>query len=76
MRDVVRFVEELTGYFPGSVRTAMFSDGGLWLWIRQSFPDEIQFEVFQLLPPLVRPTQLTPFNWLQFAAHPLETDLG
>lgn len=76
MRDVVRFVEELTGHFPGTVKTAMFSDAGLWPWIRQSFSEEIQFEVAQLLPPLVRPTQLTPFNWLQFVAHPLETDLA
>ncbi|KAG0063038.1 hypothetical protein BGZ90_002852 [Linnemannia elongata] len=74
-RDVVRFVEELTRNFPGSLKTVMFTDAGFWPWIQQSFPDEVQFEVFRLLPPLVRPTQLTPFNWLQFAAHPLETDL-
>ncbi|KAG0068340.1 hypothetical protein BGZ89_004911 [Linnemannia elongata] len=74
-RDVVRFVEELTRNFPGSLKTAMFTDAGFWPWIQQSFPGDVQFEVFRLLPPLVRPTQLTPFNWLQFAAHPLETDL-
>ncbi|KAF9151518.1 hypothetical protein BG015_006563 [Linnemannia schmuckeri] len=76
MRDVVRFVEALTRLFPGTVKTATFSDAGLWPWIRQVFPEETQFEVFRLLPPLVRPTTLMPLNWLQFTAHPLETDLG
>lgn len=76
MRDVVRFVEELTLHFPGTVKTATFTDAGLWPWIRQSFSNEIQLEVARLLPPLVRPTQLAPFNWWQFVAHLLETDLG
>ncbi|KAF9908948.1 hypothetical protein EC991_009248 [Linnemannia zychae] len=76
MKDVVRFVREHCRHFPGGVlKTARFSDAGLWPWIRHSVPEEIQFEIFQLLPPLHRPTKLAPPNWLQFTAHPLTTDL-
>lgn len=76
MQEVIQFIKELTRLFPGTLKTAMFSDAELWPWLHQSFPEETQFEVFRLLPPLVRPTKLTPVNWLQFVAHPLTTDLG
>ncbi|KAG0297194.1 hypothetical protein BGZ96_007403 [Linnemannia gamsii] len=76
MQEVIQFVKELTRLFPETIKTAMFSDAELWPWLHQSFPEKIQVEVFQLLPPLGRPTTLSPINWFQVAAHPLTTNLG
>ncbi|KAF9079965.1 hypothetical protein BGX23_002886 [Mortierella sp. AD031] len=76
MQDLVRFVREHCQHFKGTIKTATFSDSGLWPWIHQSFPEEIQFKVFQILPPLHKPKELLRSNWLQFTAHPLSTDLG
>ncbi|KAG0273142.1 hypothetical protein BGZ95_011039 [Linnemannia exigua] len=77
MKDVIRFVKEHCRHFPaGTLKTARFSDAGLWPWVQQTFPEETQFEIFRSLPPLYRPVKLMPLNWLHFMVYPLTTDLG
>lgn len=82
MQDLLKFVQEHVRHFPGQLRTVTCPESGVWepwgWWtpLPQHCPNEVQFRILQLLPPLRRPSVLDKENWLQFLAHPTETDLG
>ncbi|KAG9070307.1 hypothetical protein KI688_009644 [Linnemannia hyalina] len=81
MEDLFMFVQEHGRLFPGQLKTVTCPESEIWQswgWISlpQKCPDEVQFRILQLLPPLKRPSVLCEENWMQFLAHPRATDLG
>ncbi|KAF9545487.1 hypothetical protein EC957_010903 [Mortierella hygrophila] len=42
---------------------------------RQMIPEDVQLEIFRMLPPVQRMESLTGDNWMRVAAHPEATDL-
>ncbi|KAF9145873.1 hypothetical protein BGX30_006356 [Mortierella sp. GBA39] len=81
MQDLFKFVQEHGRLFPGQLKTVTCPESEIWQswgWIPlpQTCPDEVQFRILQLLPPLRRPSVLYEENWMQFLAHLRATDLG
>ncbi|KAK3813655.1 MAG: hypothetical protein JOS17DRAFT_761205 [Linnemannia elongata] len=82
MQDLLKFVQEHLRLFPGQLKTVTCPESGVWepwgCWtpLPQNCPDEVQFRILQLLPPLRRLSVLDMGNCMQFLAHPRETDLG
>ncbi|KAF9547638.1 hypothetical protein EC957_007995 [Mortierella hygrophila] len=81
MEVLFKFVQEHGRLFPGQLKTVTCPESEIWQpwgWISlpQKCPDEVQFRILQLLPPLRRPSVLCEENWMQFLAHPRATDLG
>lgn len=76
MGSLVRFVESHTQLFKGQLKIATCYASFIWMWGIQTCPADVQFNFLQLLPPLHKPKTLDTRNAMQFAAHPLTTDLG
>ncbi|KAF9084188.1 hypothetical protein BGX23_010758, partial [Mortierella sp. AD031] len=75
-QSAIQFIKEHTRQFEGRLKTAYVCDSGSWPHNSWHCPSEFQTKLARALPPLHKPTTLSPANWMQFSAHPLSTDLG
>ncbi|KAK3844663.1 MAG: hypothetical protein J3R72DRAFT_437731 [Linnemannia gamsii] len=78
---MLQFVKEHSRLFPGQLQTVTCPESDVWSplpWtaLTQSVPNDLQFEILKLLPPLRKPKVLDEGNWMQFMSHPRETYLG
>ncbi|KAF9141382.1 hypothetical protein BGX30_004929 [Mortierella sp. GBA39] len=74
-QDMVRFVQAHALVCKGRLRSVVCLEISRWGSINMEYADGIRRDIFQLLPPLSKPTRLTMDNWVQFSAHPESTDL-
>ncbi|KAK3808224.1 MAG: hypothetical protein JOS17DRAFT_765922 [Linnemannia elongata] len=74
--DLVQFVEAHVKAFPGRLETVTTSDAGFWDEDFQSCPDEVEYEIYKLLPSQYQPTFISESNWRKVAAHLESIDLS
>ncbi|KAF9148405.1 hypothetical protein BG015_009867, partial [Linnemannia schmuckeri] len=72
LRDFVQFVKAHIKHFPGRLKTVNTSDSYFWEEGLQSCPDEVEQEIYKMLPSQYQPTFISESNWRKVAAH-LET---
>lgn len=74
--DLVQFVEAHARIFPGRLETVTTSDAGFWEEDYQSCPEEVEHEIYKLLPSQYQPTSISESNWRKVAAHLDTIDLS
>lgn len=73
---LIQFVRDHTRRYPGRLRIASCSNGGLWCDLEQKWPEETKREILRLLPPLRNPTSLRRDNIQHVILHLDMTDLS
>ncbi|KAF9083128.1 hypothetical protein BGX23_011764 [Mortierella sp. AD031] len=74
LRATVEFVKDHGRLFSGRLKKANFSS--FWGYGYESWPHDVEFELFEVLPPLAGIATLHAFNLAQCMAHPLATDIS
>ncbi|KAF9147346.1 hypothetical protein BG015_011035 [Linnemannia schmuckeri] len=75
LRTMVDFVKEHARLFPGCLKTTTFHNDGFWRKIPSHRKQEIQFEIFEMLPPLPGIKVLKEIDLVQCLAHTLSVNL-
>ncbi|KAG0374615.1 hypothetical protein BGX24_010175 [Mortierella sp. AD032] len=52
---MVQFVSKHAQLFKGTLKTVSMVNSGIWFGTLQSFPEELQQQLCQMLPPLHKP---------------------
>ena len=74
-QDMVRFVQAHALVCKGRLKSVVCLEFLQYSMLGHEYAEVIRRDIYQLLPPLSKPTRLTKENWAQFSAHPESTDL-
>ncbi|KAG0287736.1 hypothetical protein BGZ96_008366 [Linnemannia gamsii] len=76
MRSLLQFVENHGRLFVGRLRTVNICDSPIWSGPYRTHFEDIQLQIYRLLPPMPPPRILDHSNWTRLMCHPLTTNLS